>query len=222
MWRAALAVGGWHAVCAVATFAPKFGLIRGITGGGAPLVPQLAFALVAAAVWAAAASPVRVACGVAPVRWPVALRRGAVAAAAGTAGVGAFAVCLGAAPGDARAWSLALYVATAGFVPAGAAMDPHDVPTMWRGRGSLSPAGRRVLLAVRWPCAGALAGAWLGCFPLPLDWEVPLQQWPAPCVLGAYIGHAVGSLASSAILCLFVLSGGHAPARARSASGEAI
>ncbi|KAG0437069.1 hypothetical protein HPB47_017615 [Ixodes persulcatus] len=32
---------------------------------------------------------------------------------------------------------------------------------------------------------GALAGAWLGCVTLPLDWDRPWQRWPIPCLLGA-------------------------------------
>merc|ERR1712013_796881 len=39
--------------------------------------------------------------------------------------------------------------------------------------------------------AGAIAGAYL----LPLDWFVPYQYFPIPCVIGAVCGHAVAFFA---------------------------
>ncbi|XP_021499251.1 phosphatidylinositol-glycan biosynthesis class F protein isoform X1 [Meriones unguiculatus] len=35
-------------------------------------------------------------------------------------------------------------------------------------------------------------GAWLGAFPIPLDWERPWQVWPISCTLGATSGYMAG------------------------------
>jgi len=37
-------------------------------------------------------------------------------------------------------------------------------------------------------------GAWLGAFPIPLDWDRSWQAWPIPCCLGAVAGHVVGNV----------------------------
>ncbi|XP_015773139.1 PREDICTED: phosphatidylinositol-glycan biosynthesis class F protein-like, partial [Acropora digitifera] len=44
-----------------------------------------------------------------------------------------------------------------------------------------------------------LIGAWLGAFPIPLDWDRPWQVWPIPCVIGALVGYITG-LATSTVL----------------------
>ncbi|KAK3094079.1 hypothetical protein FSP39_023958 [Pinctada imbricata] len=38
----------------------------------------------------------------------------------------------------------------------------------------------------------SILGAWLGAFPIPLDWDRPWQIWPITCVLGSILGHIVG------------------------------
>ncbi|CAH1261751.1 PIGF [Branchiostoma lanceolatum] len=43
-----------------------------------------------------------------------------------------------------------------------------------------------------------VVGAWLGAFPIPLDWDRPWQVWPIPCSIGALLGHT-GGLVLSAI-----------------------
>ncbi|CEG44375.1 phosphatidylinositol-glycan biosynthesis class f protein [Plasmopara halstedii] len=43
---------------------------------------------------------------------------------------------------------------------------------------------------------GAMLGAYVGAFPIPLDWDRPWQQWPLTCVYGTLIGHAAGILIS--------------------------
>jgi len=43
----------------------------------------------------------------------------------------------------------------------------------------------------------ALAGSWLGAFPIPLDWDRPWQAWPITCCLGAVAGHVLGNLAGA-------------------------
>ncbi|XP_053568227.1 phosphatidylinositol-glycan biosynthesis class F protein [Bombina bombina] len=40
----------------------------------------------------------------------------------------------------------------------------------------------------------SVVGAWLGAFPLPLDWERPWQVWPISCSLGATLGYVAGLL----------------------------
>jgi len=39
-----------------------------------------------------------------------------------------------------------------------------------------------------------ILGAWLGAFPIPLDWDRPWQVWPTPCCLGAVAGHVTGNV----------------------------
>jgi phosphatidylinositol glycan class F len=43
---------------------------------------------------------------------------------------------------------------------------------------------------------GTGLGAWLGAIPIPLDWDRPWQAFPITILVGAYIGHALGSLVS--------------------------
>ncbi|GAV71457.1 PIG-F domain-containing protein [Cephalotus follicularis] len=54
------------------------------------------------------------------------------------------------------------------------------------------------------PAHGAVIGAWLGAWPMPLDWERPWQEWPICVSYGAMAGYLVGMLASMG----FVLVGG--------------
>ena len=35
-------------------------------------------------------------------------------------------------------------------------------------------------------------GAWVGAFPIPLDWDRDWQRWPVTVVVGALGGHTVG------------------------------
>ncbi|GFW70903.1 phosphatidylinositol-glycan biosynthesis class F protein [Trichonephila clavipes] len=34
-------------------------------------------------------------------------------------------------------------------------------------------------------------GAWVGAFPIPLDWDRPWQTWPVTCCIGASLGNSV-------------------------------
>ncbi|XP_064623948.1 phosphatidylinositol-glycan biosynthesis class F protein-like [Lineus longissimus] len=43
----------------------------------------------------------------------------------------------------------------------------------------------------------SIIGAWLGAFPIPLDWDRPWQEWPISCVLGTLFGYVTGLLGSS-------------------------
>ncbi|XP_060129032.1 phosphatidylinositol-glycan biosynthesis class F protein isoform X3 [Zootoca vivipara] len=40
----------------------------------------------------------------------------------------------------------------------------------------------------------SVVGAWLGAFPIPLDWDRPWQVWPISCSLGATFGYVAGLL----------------------------
>lgn len=44
--------------------------------------------------------------------------------------------------------------------------------------------------------ACTLAGAWLGAFPIPLDWDRPWQVWPVSCSFGATFGFLTGLIAA--------------------------
>ncbi|XP_064599805.1 phosphatidylinositol-glycan biosynthesis class F protein-like [Liolophura sinensis] len=43
----------------------------------------------------------------------------------------------------------------------------------------------------------SLLGAWLGAFPIPLDWDRPWQVWPISCVLGVLGGYCSGLVLST-------------------------
>ncbi|KAJ6780234.1 hypothetical protein PWT90_08231 [Aphanocladium album] len=47
---------------------------------------------------------------------------------------------------------------------------------------------------------GAVAGAWLGAVPIPLDWDRDWQRWPVTIVVGVYLGAAAGSLLAGTLL----------------------
>jgi len=38
----------------------------------------------------------------------------------------------------------------------------------------------------------SVLGAWLGAFPIPLDWDISWQEWPVSCALGAHGGYTAG------------------------------
>ncbi|XP_027018888.1 phosphatidylinositol-glycan biosynthesis class F protein [Tachysurus fulvidraco] len=42
----------------------------------------------------------------------------------------------------------------------------------------------------------SVIGAWLGAFPIPLDWDRPWQVWPISCSFGATGGFLTGLLAA--------------------------
>jgi phosphatidylinositol glycan class F len=41
---------------------------------------------------------------------------------------------------------------------------------------------------------GALLGAWLGAFVIPLDWDRWWQRYPIPCAFGSTFGFLAGLL----------------------------
>jgi len=52
------------------------------------------------------------------------------------------------------------------------------------------PLAQALFVSAAW----SVAGAWVGAFPIPLDWDRPWQEWPITCCLGLYGGHFLGSL----------------------------
>ncbi|KAG0501280.1 hypothetical protein HPP92_001352 [Vanilla planifolia] len=50
------------------------------------------------------------------------------------------------------------------------------------------------------PAYGSVVGAWLGAWPMPLDWERPWQEWPVCVSYGAAAGYLVGLLTSSVLV----------------------
>ncbi|XP_062216906.1 uncharacterized protein LOC133917003 [Phragmites australis] len=50
------------------------------------------------------------------------------------------------------------------------------------------------------PCHGAVIGAWLGTWPMPLDWERPWQEWPICVTCGAVAGHLIGMVVSFVLI----------------------
>jgi hypothetical protein len=62
-----------------------------------------------------------------------------------------------------------------------------------RSQGSEGPRAVTLALAMALCGArGACAGAWLGAFPLPLDWDGQMQIFPLPNLLGACAGFLAG------------------------------
>lgn len=51
----------------------------------------------------------------------------------------------------------------------------------------------------------SIVGAWVGAFPIPLDWDRDWQTWPITCCIGSLIGHFIG-LVYIVIACVFPLS----------------
>ncbi|CAN1137027.1 Phosphatidylinositol-glycan biosynthesis class F protein [Linum perenne] len=50
------------------------------------------------------------------------------------------------------------------------------------------------------PAHGAVIGAWLGAWPMPLDWERPWQEWPICVTYGSLVGYVVGMVASVVVV----------------------
>jgi len=51
-----------------------------------------------------------------------------------------------------------------------------------------------------WVCLGrwgALLGAWIGAFAVPLDWDRPWQPFPISSAYGALVGHGIGTAAAA-------------------------
>ncbi|KDE07315.1 hypothetical protein MVLG_02360 [Microbotryum lychnidis-dioicae p1A1 Lamole] len=93
---------------------------------------------------------------------------------------------------------LSLLVSILAFLPLAITFgQPHPKKParfVWlRLLSSLSPQ-TDLEIALLLPALGALAGAWLGAVPIPLDWDRAWQKWPTTCVVGTLLGYGVGSI----------------------------
>ncbi len=70
--------------------------------------------------------------------------------------------------------------------------DPEKITKTILGDCSLDPLGRLLYQN----CWGAFAGAWIGAFPIPLDWDRPWQEWPITSVLGTFVAVFVTNIVS--------------------------
>ncbi|KAL3874465.1 hypothetical protein ACJMK2_037474 [Sinanodonta woodiana] len=61
----------------------------------------------------------------------------------------------------------------------------------------LSSPENGVEVVAYWVSLCSIFGAWLGAFPIPLDWDRPWQVWPVSCVLGTLCGYTIGLMLSS-------------------------
>lgn len=59
-------------------------------------------------------------------------------------------------------------------------------------------------LALVIPAHATVLGAWVGAWPIPLDWDRPWQVWPITCTIGAVVGNIIGILVAMAWCCLHV------------------
>ncbi|CAM0949052.1 unnamed protein product [Alopecurus aequalis] len=92
-------------------------------------------------------------------------------------------------------WSLLMSLFT--FVPAACVFGASRVG--WQNALSYSTywtSSDVVVYMISAPCHGAVMGAWLGAWPMPLDWERPWQEWPICVTYGAVSGHLIGTVVS--------------------------
>lgn len=52
-----------------------------------------------------------------------------------------------------------------------------------------------------------IIGAWLGAFPIPLDWDRPWQAWPITCCIGASLGYSAAHFFMGSKLLLAAIKG---------------
>ncbi len=87
------------------------------------------------------------------------------------------------------AWALVMALLVAGPLAAAApSLAQLRLPPLWKGPPGESP-------ILRYRALGCCLGAWVGAVVIPLDWAMPFQEWPLPLVVGAVLGHNLGSLA---------------------------
>ncbi|XP_051210477.1 uncharacterized protein [Lolium perenne] len=129
------------------------------------------------------------------------------AAARGLLGlpIGAFlnafgAVALGA-PVGIKFWTATIYrsllMSLFTFVPAACVFGASKVD--WQNALSYSiyfTSSDVVEYMISMPSHGAVIGAWLGAWPMPLDWGRPWQEWPICATYGAIAGHLIGMVVS--------------------------
>lgn len=54
---------------------------------------------------------------------------------------------------------------------------------------------------------GAVLGAWVGAFSIPLDWDRPWQPFPISSTYGALYGHTLGQTIALLFLVLAYVAG---------------
>lgn len=83
-------------------------------------------------------------------------------------------------------------------LPACLYLEPQ--PSTWSrillGKGAENSMERHVHITT----LATVFGAWVGSFPIPLDWDRPWQVWPIPCCIGALIANALGNASSGIYL----------------------
>lgn len=90
---------------------------------------------------------------------------------------------------------LCCVVAVLAIGPIAVAVEPTEQFVWLRLFSSMEPA-TDLEFALLAPAVGTLLGCWAGAIPIPLDWDRPWQAWPTTCVLGAVLGHTIGSAVS--------------------------
>ncbi|KAJ4784713.1 Glycosylphosphatidylinositol anchor biosynthesis protein 11 [Rhynchospora pubera] len=95
-------------------------------------------------------------------------------------------------------WSMLLSLFT--FVPAACVFGASKLD--WQQILSYSKPSNIVDYMLSVPAHGAIIGAWLGAWPMPLDWERPWQEWPICVTYGAIAGHLIGMLFSPVLIFL--------------------
>lgn len=109
---------------------------------------------------------------------------------------------------------LCFLVAQLAVAPIALAVPYTERYTWLRLFSSIAPAND-LELALLAPALGTVLGCWLGAVPIPLDWDRPWQAWPTTCVLGAVMGHFVGSAVAVVLVSRNAAVGG-----AEEAAGE--
>jgi len=98
----------------------------------------------------------------------------------------------------ARTWHWACLMSSLTVVPAAIVLGASW--TDWQRVFAFTKPHGGVELAICIPAHGAALGAWVGAWPMPLDWERPWQEWPVCCTYGAGGGYLLG-LVVTVILC---------------------
>ncbi|XP_006649325.1 phosphatidylinositol-glycan biosynthesis class F protein [Oryza brachyantha] len=87
-------------------------------------------------------------------------------------------------------WSLLMSLFT--FVPAACVFGASKVNWQLLSHSIYCRPTDAVDYMISAPAHGAVIGAWLGAWPMPLDWERPWQEWPICVTYGSVVGHLIG------------------------------
>ncbi|CAG8471423.1 7503_t:CDS:2 [Ambispora leptoticha] len=97
-------------------------------------------------------------------------------------------------------WLFAIYVSLLAIFPSACALRENG--PAWARIFSDNNPETIPEKSIYYPTVATVVGAWLGAVVIPLDWDRPWQVWPIPCVIGAFLGHVIGSLIAF-IACYF-------------------